>query len=446
MSDDADLPMKSEMTPDPLFDRVQRDALDHSDLASLEADAVADPALFETRDEELPYARQVITTPFHFEVARESTTNLWRPWNGYTVADVLTSIDAEYAALRQRAALTDITPLFKYRISGNDALAWLRRFVAGNLIGMTANEILRVVFCEDRGHVVGDGLLFCLGKNDFRLITETPHLAWMHDSTIGYQVHIEDVTTTLAAMSLQGPLAASVLADAGFAEIEKLGVHKAQWFDVGGIPVYVSRNGLWGELAYDIWIDPEDAGPIWSRLMSRGEPFGLRATGFALREIARVEAGLPRAGVDYLGAFSVIDPENAMTPFELGFDTLVNLETGHFTGRDALRAHADKGPRRSLVPLAIDSHEPLAFSSIRSGGNVVGIATSSAFSPSLGLNLALGIISAAGLKENVSLYVEAEIREELSVRIMKTPARILKETAIFSPSAHEEPAPLLALF
>jgi len=446
MSDDADLPMKSEMTPDPLFDRTQKDAPDHPDLASLEAETVADPALFETRDEELPYERQVITTPLHFEVARESATNLWRPWNGYTVADVLTSIDTEYAALRQRAALTDITPLFKYRISGNDALAWLRRFVAGNLIGMTANEILRVVFCEDRGHVVGDGLLFCLEKNDFRLITETPHLAWMHNSAIGYQVHIEDVTTTLAAMSLQGPLAASVLKDAGFAEVEKLGLHKAQWFDVGGIPVYVSRNGYWGELAYDIWVDPEDAGPIWSRLMTRGEPFGLRAIGFAMREIARVEAGRPRAGVDYLGAFSAIDPQNALTPYELGFDTLVNLEAGHFTGRDALRACAGKSPRRSLVPLAIDSHEPLAFSSIRSGSDVVGIATSSAFSPSLGLNLALGIISAAGLKEGVSLHVEAEIREELAVRIAKAPVRILKETAVFSPSAHEEPAPLVALF
>ena len=446
MSDDADLPMKSETMPDPLFDRAQKDEPDHPDFAALDAASAADPTLFETRDEELPYARQVITTPLHFEVARESATNLWRPWNGYTVADVLTSIDAEYAALRQRAALTDITPLFKYRISGNDAFAWLRRFVAGNLIGMTENEILRVVFCEDRGHVVGDGLLFCLGKNDFRLITETPHLAWMHDSAIGYQVHIEDVTTTLAAISLQGPLAASVLADAGFTEIEKLGVHKAQWFDVGGIPVYVSRNGLWSELAYDIWIDPEDASPIWSRLMTRGEPFGLRATGFALREIARVEAGLPRAGVDYLGAFSAIDPENALTPFELGFDTLVNLETGHFTGRDALRACVDKGPRRSLVPLVIDSHEPLVFSSIRSGGDVVGIVTSSAFSPSLGLNLALGIISAAGLKEGVSLHVEAEIREELTVRIMKAPVRILKEMAVSSPSAQEEPAPLAALF
>lgn len=449
MSDDADLPMKSEMTPDPLFDRSQKDAdatPDHLDLAKLDAASRADPALFETRDEEPPFARQVLTTPLHSEVARESATNLWRPWNGYTVGDVLTSITDEYTALRQSAALGDISPLYKYRISGADALAWLRRFVTGNLVSMSAHEILRVTFCEDRGHVVGDGMLFCLGEDDFRLVTEEPHLSWMLDSAIGYQLRIEDVTVTLAAMSLQGPLSASVLAETGFSGIEHLPVDRAQWFDVAGMPVYVSRNGLWGELAYDLWVDPEDAGPVWTRLLVRGEPFGLRATGFALREIARVEAGLPRAGVDYLGAFSVIDPDNALTPFELGFAHLVDLEAAHFTGRDALRARSAYEPRRSLVPLAIDCHEPLQVSSIRMANSIVGIVTSAAFSPILGLNLALGIVTATARKEAARLHVEAEIREELSVRAVKAPTRILQKSAVSLASAHEAPVPLVALF
>lgn len=449
MSEDVDLPLKSEMTPDPLFDRSQMDAdttPDHPDLAELDAASMADPALFETPDEEPPFARQVLTTPLHFEVARESATNLWRPWNGYTVGDVLTSISDEYTALRQSAALGDISPLYKYRISGADAFAWLRRFVTGNLVALSPDDILRVVFCEDRGHVVGDGLLFCLGDNDFRLVTEEPHLSWMLDSAIGYQLRIEDVTVTLAAMSLQGPLSASVLAEAGFSGIQHLPVDRARWFEVSGMPVYVSRTGFWGELAYDLWVDPEDAAPVWARLLEKGVPFGLRATGFALREIARVEAGLPRAGVDYLGAFSAIDPGNALDPFALGFSDLVDLEAAHFTGRDALRARASSEPRRSLVLLAIDYHEPLQFSAFRKAGEIVGIVTSSAFSPSLGLNLALGIVTPVARKLDASLYVEAEIRQELSVRALKAPARILQELAVSSSFAHEAPAPLVALF
>ena len=185
------------------------------DLAALDDASRADPALFDGRRAQPPFMQQVLTTPLHFYVASESLTNLWCNWNGYTVAEKLTSLDDEYAALRHSAALTDISPLVKYRISGPDAFAWLRRLVTGNLASLAVDEITQVVFCEDRGSVVGDGLLFRLGDSDFRLVTEGHHLAWLIDSTIGHRVHIEDVSATLAAMSLQGPLSCAVLSDAG---------------------------------------------------------------------------------------------------------------------------------------------------------------------------------------------------------------------------------------
>ncbi len=412
------------------------------DLAALDETSRADPSLFESHRAEPPFTQQVLTTPLHFYVASESQTNLWCNWNGYTVADQLTNLDDEYAALRHSAALTDISPLVKYRISGPDAITWLRRLVTGNLESLTVDEITQVAFCEDRGLVVGDGLLFRLGDNDFRLVTEEHHLAWLIDSAIGHRVHIEDVSTTLAAMSLQGPLSCAVLSDAGFDGIENLRPFAARWFNVRGMPVYVSRTGTSGDLGYELWIDPDDAPTLWLRLLDKGKVHGVRAGGIALRELARIEAGIPRAGVDYLGAFSAVDPQHALTPFELGFSTLVDLEGEHFTGREALRKAKGGAPRRILASVAVDWPASLSFTAIRGASGVAGIATSTGFSSSLGVNLALAILRPAAVADGATLHVQAELREELSLRVVKAQARIVAAPALLLPSRHVVPAPL----
>lgn len=444
MSDDAELlPLKDQPATAPLPDDAPvAEETQQVDMTALADAARADPVLFERKTVEPPFARHVLTTPLHMNVAMESRTNLWTQWNGYTVADILTNIDDEYRALRHAAALSDISPLVKYRISGREALACLARLIADAPVGMSVNDATPVVFCEDRGFVVGDGLLFRLGEQEYRLITEEPHLAWLLDSAIGFAVQVEDVGPTLAALSLQGPLSARILDAAGFSGIETLRPYAARWFDIAAMPVYVSRTGNSGDLGYELWMDPDDAPAIWARLLDKGEPFGVGAAGFALRELARIEAGIPRAGRDYLGAFSAVEPESTSTPFELGFAALVDLDRGHFTGREALRAAKSAAPRHILATLAVDWREPLNFTGIHAGDMVAGIATSTAFSPSLGRNLALAMLKPPALAKDAGLHVEAEVRRGFELRRMKVPARIVAGPALAMPARHLVPAPV----
>jgi aminomethyltransferase len=444
MSDDAELlPLKDQPAAAPLPDDASMaEETQQVDMTALADAARADSALFERKPAEPPFARHVLTTPLHMNVAMESRTNLWTQWNGYTAADILTNIDDEYRALRHAAALSDISPLVKYRISGREALAYLARLIADDPVGMSVNDVAPVVFCEDRGFVVGDGLLFRLGEQEYRLVTEEPHLSWLLDSAIGFAVQVEDGGPTLAAMSLQGPLSARILDAAGFSGIETLRPYAARWFDVAAMPVYVSRTGNSGDLGYELWIDSDDAPAVWTRLLDKGAPFGVGAAGFALRELARIEAGIPRAGRDYLGAFSAVEPESTSTPFELGFAALVDLDHGHFTGREALRAAKPATPRHILATLAVDWHEPLNFNGVYAGDLVVGVATSSAFSPSLGTNLALAMLKPSALAKDVGLHVEAEVRRGFELRRVKVPARIVAGPALAMPARHLVPAPV----
>lgn len=407
-----------------------------------EPQATADAGPFSTASDEPPFSRRVLTTPLHLSVAMESLTNRWTDWNGYTTPEILTTLDDEYRALRHAAALADISPLVKYRIGGRDAAIYLDRLVTDNAMRLSVDEVMPVVFCEDRGFVVGDGHLFRLGEDEYRLVTDELHLAWLLDSALGFDVSVEDVSAALAGLSLQGPHAAAILNATGFFEIETLRPYAARWFDIVGMPVYASRTGATGELGFELWLDPEDAPMLWTRLIDKGAEFGIAATGYALRELARIEAGIPRAGRDYLGAFSAVDAADASTPFELGLASLVDLENGHFTGRDALRRLKQQDPRHLVVSLALDFPEPVQFCAVERQGEIDGTATSIAFSPALGINLAL--VRLKYRPAPVALSVGVDLREGLSVRRLKIPARLLTEPVIGSPLRHAVPAPLLA--
>lgn len=417
-------------------------AVGRVDLAALDESASVDPSLFELPPGDPVFARRVLTTPLHLNVANESRTNLWSEWNGCTTADVLTSIEDEYAALRHAAALNDISPLVKYRVSGRDAGRYLARLVAGNARGLSVGDAAPVVFCEDSGFVVGDGTLFRLGEEEYRLVTEETHLAWLRDSGEGFSVRIDDVSATIAALSLQGPLAARVLHDAGFDGIEALRPQAARWFDVAGMPVHASRTGTSGDLGYELWIDPEDAPALWTRLLGKGTDAGLRAAGFASRELARVEAGVARAGRDYFGAFSAPDTASASTPFELGLAALVDLDGGHFTGRDALRRAKEEAPRHFLASIVADFPAPVEFSAIRMGDADIGIATSIGFSFALGANVGLAVLKAAAIAKAASLHVDVELREGFTLHRLSAAVRVAPGPLLPMPARHLVPAPL----
>lgn len=447
MSDDVDI-----VPPQPAAEPAEENLADeapvgaatsgHVDLAALGETVVIDPSLFERRLAAPVFDRHVLTTSLHLKVAGESRTNLWKEWNGYTSADVLTDLEAEYAALRHAAALSDVSPLVKYRISGRDAGHYLARLVAGNARDLSIGDVAPVVFCEDRGFVVGDGLLFRLGDEEYRLVTEETHLAWLLDSAVGFSVRIEDVSATLAVLSLQGPLAAQILRDAGFDGIEALRPYVARWFDIIGMPVYVSRTGVSGDLGYELWIDPDDAPLVWTRLLDKGAGLGLRAGGLALRELARIEAGVARAGCDYFGAFSAPDPAASSTPFELGLASLVDLEGGHFTGRDALRRAREAAPRHLLAGVMVDFAAPLTFSGIFMGSAIKGVATSTGFSFSLGVNVGLAVLKPGAVAGDVALSVEVEIREGFALHRLNLPLRVVPGPVLAMPARHMLPAPL----
>src|SRR5262249_30973746 len=120
------------------------------------------------------------STPFHTRTASLVRAQTWRRWAGHQVASAYEPHpDREYAAIRNAAALIDVSPLYKYRISGRDAVRLLDRMVTRNVRKCGVGQVLYTPWCDAHGKVIDDGTISRLGEGTFRLTSAEPNLRWL---------------------------------------------------------------------------------------------------------------------------------------------------------------------------------------------------------------------------------------------------------------------------
>src|SRR3569833_1950149 len=147
------------------------------------------------------------TTPFHARTAPLVRAQTWRRWAGYQVASAYEPHpDREYAAIRNAAALFDVSPLHKYLITGRDAARLLDRMVTRDVTKCAIGQVLYTPWCDARGKVIDDGTVSRLDENLFRLTSAEPNLRWLSMNAAGMDVTITDVSESTAAQAHKGPL------------------------------------------------------------------------------------------------------------------------------------------------------------------------------------------------------------------------------------------------
>jgi aminomethyltransferase len=366
---------------------------------------------------EPPHFRQpLLPTPFHARARALSQVESYIPWSGYATVDVFTTVEQEYFAIRNAASLYDLTPMVKYRIAGPGAERYLNRLVTRNVAKLRVDRVAYAVWCNDAGHVIDDGTIFRLGPDEFRLCTGERQLDWLLDSAIGFDVEIAEVTEDIAALAVQGPTSCAVLKQFGMAGIERLKPFEIGGFDVEGLRLMASRTGFTGDLGYELWMAPADALPIWDRLMAAGRTRGIRAIGSQALNMARIEAGFLMPNLDFVSAEHTVRVGRDRSPFELGLDWLIDFDKGHFTGRRALIAERQRGPRRRLIGLDIEGAKPAHNALIYAdpdGRREVGSITSAMWSPTCKRNIALAMIDAPHFQAGQTLWAEIYLNREL---------------------------------
>src|SRR5918996_5401872 len=174
------------------------------------------------------------TTPFHARTAALCASHAWRRWAGYIVASSYElSHEREYHAIRSSAALFDVSPLYKYSVRGKDAARLLDQVVTRDIQAMKVGQVAYTPWCDAAGKVLDDGTIARLDETTFRMTAAEPNLRWLQDNAGGLDVAIEDVSESLAALSLQGPASRIILDDVQL-KYFRLGETR-----IGGIPVSI---------------------------------------------------------------------------------------------------------------------------------------------------------------------------------------------------------------
>ncbi len=297
-----------------------------------------------------------VGTAFHERSFPLAESLQFRDWAGYYAAASYEPYpEHEYAAIRNTAALIDVSPLFKYSVRGPDAAALIQRTVTRDVSRLAVGQMLYCCWCDDEGKILDDGTIARLDETSYRWTAAEANLRWFRMNAAGLRVDIEDVSESLAALALQGPLAARILAALVGDEILQLRYYRIQPARIARAAVEISRTGYTGDLGYELWIPRPDALAVWDALMDAGRPFGLRPAGLLALDVARIEAGLLLNGVEYVSSRRALNEDQRYSPFELGLDRLVVLEKDFFVGRNALLEERRRGgPRRRLVGLEVD--------------------------------------------------------------------------------------------
>jgi aminomethyltransferase len=384
-----------------------------------------------------------IGTAFHERTFALCESLNYREWSGYyTVSAYETHHDHEYNAIRNAAALIDISPLFKYRISGRDATRLVDRIVTRDIHKVSPGQVIYTPWCDEKGKVIDDGTVTRLEENTYRWTAADPNLRWFHQNAIGLEVDIEDISGRVAALALQGPTSCELLKGiVEDADIERLKYFRVTSGRIAGIPVDISRTGYTGDLGYEIWMDWEQGLHVWDRLMSAGRNFDIHPVGMLALDVARIEAGLLLIDVDFNSSKKAAIEAQKYSPFELGLGRLVDLEKSKFTGQTELAKQKNSYMRR-IVGLEVDwigverVHEtaglpptmPAAASRVSvpvyRNGVQVGKATSTTWSPMLKKLIALATVkrefAMIGTKLEFELTVEA-VRHRVPATVVKTP-------------------------
>lgn len=292
------------------------------------------------------------TTPFHERTAALCVSHAWRRWAGYVVASSYElSHEREYHVIRTAAALFDVSPLYKYLVRGRDAARLLDLVVPRNVLKAEVGQVLYTPWCDHAGKVIDDGTVARLGEDKFRMTSAEPNLRWLEDNAAAMDVQITDMSESIAALSLQGPMAWSILQSLGAPALKYFRLAPAR---IGDIPVEISRTGYTGDLGFEIWMDSKSALPVWDALIEAGRGYGIMPAGMLALDIARIEAGLMLIDVDYVPARKVLIDSQLSSPYELDLGWTVNLGKERFIGRDALAAEKARGPQWQFVGIELD--------------------------------------------------------------------------------------------
>jgi folate-binding protein YgfZ len=299
---------------------------------------------------------------------------------------------AAHRALADGAALVDRSELGKLALTGEQAKAFLGGQVTNDTEALVPGSGCYAALLTNKGKMLTDLRVLDTGA-ELMLICERVGLQALFDQlrrgAIGWQTELHKRTVQQALLSLIGPRARAVAGATALPETEHANVAG----EIAGARVLLVAT----DLGVDVVCAAEDAAAIRGAL----EADGAVAVGEAAAEVARVQSGRPRYGVDL---------DETTIPQEAGLnERAVSFTKGCYIGQETVARLYYRGkPNRHLRGLRLSAPAETG-APLRLGDREVGRLGSVVVSPTLG-PIALAIVRReAGVGDLVTVGDDAGV-------------------------------------
>ncbi len=335
---------------------------------------------------------------------------------GWAMPVLYTGILEESRAVRNAVGIFDISHMGRVHVSGAGATDLLQSLTSNDVAALLPSDAQYSLLTNPQGGIIDDIIVYREGEEAYLVVINASNtdkdLDWIHSHTPS-GVHIENRTSATAMIAVQGPKAPQMVATlAESPDLLSLDRFQYATATLRGASATFCRTGYTGEDGFEIIVPAQNALDVWNALLAAGAT----ACGLGARDALRIEAGYPLYGHEI---------DDTTSPVEAGLMWVVRSEKGAFTGREAIQAVKEAGPKRRLVGLRLQERiVPRQGYTVYKGAAPVGTVTSGVFSPTVNHSIAMAYIAASYARNGTE--VEIAIRDKRAVATV-VPKKALME-------------------
>jgi glycine cleavage system aminomethyltransferase T len=328
-------------------------------------------------------------------------------------------IDAEHLALRDRAAMIDLSAFVIFDVTGPGALDVVQR-LALRQMDVAVGRVVYTPLLTPGGGFRSDLVIMRLEEQRFRVVTGAAHgrsdLKWFGDHLPrDGSAALHDQTSAWCTLGVWGPRARDILSAVTSDDVSHEGFPfaHARTIEIGSLCVIASRISYVGELGWELHAPFEQGAALWDAIAEAGAPHGIVPAGIGVYgTTARLEKCYRAHGLEL---------DTDYNPVEAGMAG-ADVKAQDFIGRSAHLRHRAEDPAALLCTLTVDDHtsasgarrfmlggEPILT---REGGSLSdrrgrrSFATSAGAGPSIGRHILMSYLPPEHAHPGAALAVE----------------------------------------
>lgn len=326
--------------------------------------------------------------------------------NGAEVVSHYGDVLAEHAALSTTAGVIDLSCRSRLCLTGADRARFLHGQVTNNVKDLKAGQGCYAALVTAKGKLQSDLNVYCLA--DELLLDFEPGLSAgvaerFEKFIIADDVQVVDVEPHYGLLSVQGPKTAEVVAKLGLGlTVPEKPLHFTKITDATLGEIYCMNHARGLATGCNLFVPKGALAAVADKLIAAAKEFGGRVCGWQALEMVRIEAGIPRFGVDM--------DETNLAP-EAGIESrAISYSKGCYIGQEVIariRTYGQVAKALRGLILPDDLRElPAPGAKLYSGEKEVGMLTSAIASPAFHKNIALGYVRREHNEPGVTLQVQ----------------------------------------